>query len=52
MELAKIGYQCKGIDMIPLMIDIAWNNAEKEGAVIQSSLADIQKFESEKNLIQ
>lgn len=46
LELVKLGgYQCTGIDMSPLMIDIARKNAEEEKAVISFLLADIQKFE-------
>ncbi len=48
LELVKMGYQCEGIDMSPLMIDIARENAEKEGADIKFSIADIQKFEYDK----
>lgn len=48
IELTKIGYQCEGIDVSPLMIEIAQENARKESLDIKFSLADIQKFEAGK----
>lgn len=45
MELAKMGYQCTGIDMSSLMIDIAKDNASKEDLPIDFSVADIREFE-------
>lgn len=44
IELAKLGYQCTGIDMSPLMIDIARENAKKENLSIDFSVADIRNF--------
>lgn len=49
MELMKMGYQCTGIDMSPLMIDIARDNASEENLPIDFSVADIRVFESQKN---
>ena len=45
MELAKLGYQCTGIDMSPLMIDIAQENVQKSGENIDFFVADIRNFE-------
>ena len=47
IELAKMGYQCAGIDMSPLMIDIAQENVKKSGKNIDFSVADIRNFESQ-----
>lgn len=47
IELTKLGYRCTGIDVSPLMIDIAKKNAEDEGMNIDFSVADIRKFEPE-----
>lgn len=47
IELAKMGYQCSGIDMSPLMIDIAKKNVQKSGENIDFSVADIRNFESQ-----
>lgn len=44
IELTKLGYNCKGIDMSPLMIDIAKRNAETEGCVIDFEVADIRDY--------
>lgn len=44
LELSKLGYQCIGIDMSPLMIDIARNNAQNEQMKIEFSVADIRKY--------
>lgn len=44
LELSKIGYECTGIDMSPLMIGIAQKNAEKEGLDIDFSVADIREY--------
>lgn len=44
MELKKLGYDCTGIDMSPLMIDIAKKNSEKENADIGFSVADIRTY--------
>ena len=45
IELAKLGYQCTGIDMSSLMIDIAQENAQKSVGNIGFSVADIRNFE-------
>lgn len=45
LELAKLGYRCEGIDMSPLMIDIARENAEKGKVDIPFSLANVQEYE-------
>lgn len=47
IELTKLGYRCTGIDVSPLMIDIAKKNAEDEGMNIDFSVADIRKYEPE-----
>lgn len=48
MEFSKLGYQCTGIDMSQLMIDIAQENARKESVNIDFSVADIRTYEPEK----
>ena len=45
IELAKMGYQCEGIDISPSMIQIAKENITKEEYNIEFSVADIQNFE-------
>ena len=47
IELTRLGYQCTGIDMSPLMIEIAQQNTEKEGMDISFSVADIKGYEPE-----
>lgn len=44
IELTKLGYQCKGIDMSPLMIDIAKRNSDIEGCGIDFEVADIRDY--------
>ena len=44
IELVKMGYKTRGIDMSSLMIDIAIENAKKEGADVEFSVADIRNF--------
>lgn len=44
IELNKIGYQCTGIDLSSLMIDIAKENAKRENLHIAFSVADIRCF--------
>lgn len=44
LELAKMGYGCTGIDMSPLMIEIAKENAKKEQMNIDFSVADIRSY--------
>lgn len=48
IELADLGYQCTGIDMSGMMIDIAEDNAVKERKDIKFSVADIRKYKSDK----
>lgn len=48
IELAKLGYHCMGIDMSPLMIGIARQNAELYGDKIEFEVADIRTYETEK----
>ncbi len=40
-----LGYQCTGIDMSPLMIEIARENAKNEAVTIDFSVADIRTYE-------
>lgn len=44
IELAKLGYQCSGIDMSPLMIDIAKENVRAVAEDINLKVADIRKY--------
>lgn len=44
IELSKIGYQCTGIDMSSLMIDIARENVKDNNIDIDFSVADIRTF--------
>lgn len=44
IELSKLGYNCKGIDMSPLMIDIAKRNSDIEGCFIDFEVADIRDY--------
>lgn len=46
LEFTKLGYQCTGIDMSPLMIEIAQKNAKAKKAEIDFSVADIRTYES------
>lgn len=48
-ELAKLGYQCKGIDISPFMIDIARENAAKlqDCSVMDFETADVRNYETE-----
>lgn len=48
IELSKLGYQCAGIDMSPLMIDIAKENAKAKALNIDFSVADIRTYEPKK----
>lgn len=48
IEFAKIGYQCTGIDLSSLMIDIARENVKKENLDINFSVEDIRNFEPKK----
>lgn len=44
IELAKLGYQCKGIDLSPLMIDIAKQNLLNRGGNIDFEIADVRDY--------
>lgn len=48
LELAQLGYQCAGIDLSALMIEVAKENAKNEKADIDFSVADIRKYEPQK----
>lgn len=45
IELSLLGYECTGIDMSPLMIDIAKENSRKMQTEIAFSTADIRTYE-------
>lgn len=45
IELSKLGYDCTGIDMSPLMIDIARKNCGDINGNIDFSVADIRTYE-------
>lgn len=49
IELAKMGYHCKGIDISPLMTGIARENAAKQQncKVIDFETADVRNYETE-----
>lgn len=44
IELSKLGYCCKGIDISKQMIDIARENAKNENQRIDLSIADIRRY--------
>ncbi len=44
IEFSKLGYQCTGIDMSKLMIDIARENVNRENLNVDFSVADIRSF--------
>lgn len=48
IELAQLGYQCKGIDMSSLMIEIARENAKNNSYKIEFEIADIRNYETER----
>lgn len=48
IALCDLGYQCTGIDMSPLMIDIAKANANTQGVDINLSVADIRDYVPQK----
>lgn len=51
IELYKLGYQCTGIDLSPVMIDEAKRNAEfcqEGGTKMVFSVADIRQYEAER----
>lgn len=45
IELSKLGYDCAGIDMSPLMVGIAKENCKKENLDIGFSVADIRNYQ-------
>lgn len=45
IELVRLGYDCTGIDMSPLMIDIAKENSRNMNVDIDFSVADIRSYE-------
>lgn len=45
IELLKLGYDCTGIDVSPLMIDIAEKNCRNMNADIDFAVADIRTYE-------
>lgn len=47
LALSKLGYQCTGIDMSPLMIEIAQKKAQEVGGGVDFSVADVREYESE-----
>lgn len=48
IELSKLGYCCTGIDMSPLMIDIARKNVKNENMDINFYVADIRNYKPQK----
>ena len=48
VELAKMGYCCEGIDISPLMIKMARQNAERENLNVKFSVSRIQDFTPQK----
>lgn len=47
IELTRLGYRCKGIDMSPLMIEIARRNSELGGSGIEFEVADVRNYETD-----
>lgn len=45
IELSKRGYYCTGVDISPLMIDTAIDNAKRENLEIKFSVEDIRYYE-------
>lgn len=48
LELTELGYQCKGIDLSPMMIEIAKQNAKLSGSGIAFEVADVREYETQK----
>lgn len=48
LELSKLGYQCTGVDISALMVEIAQKNAKAEGNNIVFSVADIREYVPQK----
>lgn len=47
IELSRLGYQCTGIDLSPLMVEIARQNGAAESCQIDFSVADVRQYEPE-----
>lgn len=47
LELSQMGYRCTGIDMSPMMIDIARDNV-RENNCVQFDVADIRGYDPQK----
>ena len=47
IELCNMGYRCKGIDISPMMIDIAKKNSVLENADIEFETADIRCYKTD-----
>lgn len=47
IELAKLGYQCKGIDLSPLMIELARQNTDLDGVHCTFEVGDIRDYRTE-----
>ncbi len=45
IELSQLGYQCTGVDMSPLMVEIAKKNAAEGNHEIGFSVADVRQYE-------
>ena len=45
IELSKLGYHCTGIDLSPLMIDIAKKHMLQEEHLIDFSVADVRNYQ-------
>jgi len=48
IEMHKLGYYCKGIDISPFMIQIAKNNASTNEYNIEFEIADVRNYKTEK----
>lgn len=48
IELSRLGYHCTGIDLSPLMVNIAQENVKNENLSIDFSVADIRNYEAKK----
>jgi SAM-dependent methyltransferase len=46
LELVKLGYQCRGIDLSPLMVELAKKNTIQEKLEIDFSEEDIRNYKS------
>lgn len=48
IELARMGYSCTGIDISPIMIEIAKKNNKKQAGNISFSVSDIRSYRAER----